>query len=94
MIYQITESLRLFIVFVPQLFIVIMFSFLIYKILKRNSNRSSLMLSGFYFCVSVGLALNSIAVVAAAFQLGAIIAILYFIATFLIVFSFFCYNYS
>lgn len=88
MIYQVTESLRLFIVFVPQLFIVIMFSFLIYKILKRNTNRSSLMLSGFYFFVSVGLALNSIAVVIASFQPGMLIAILYFIATFLIVFSF------
>lgn len=88
MIFNVTEYLRLFIVFVPQLFLVGMFCFLIFKILKRNTNRSSLILSAFYFIVSLGLAMNGIAVLIAFFSPGEFIAILYFLATYLAMFSF------
>ena len=88
MIFQITESLRVFIVFVPQLFLVILFCFLIFKILKRNANRSSLILSGFYFIASLGLGMNGIAVLIAFFSPGEFITILYFLATYLIILSF------
>ena len=88
MIFQITEYLRLFIVFVPQVFLVGVFCFLIFKILKRNTNRSSLILSGFYFTVSVGLGMNAIAVLIAFFSPGEYIAILYFLATYFTMLSF------
>ena len=88
MLFDLTETLRLLIIFVPQLFDSVLFLFLIYKILKRNTNRSSLMLSGFYFSVGAGIIMNIIAVLFAFFQPGAIVAILYFIATYLIIFSF------
>ena len=88
MIFDISESLRLFIIFVPQLFLLGVFFFLIYKILKRNKNRSSLILSGFYFIVSIGFLMNIIAVLIAFFAPGLIIAFFYFAATYLIIFSF------
>ena len=88
MIFQFTEYLRLFIVFVPQVFLIGVFCFLIFKILKRNTNRSSLILSGFYFTVSVGLGMNAIAVLIAFFSPGEYIAILYFLSTYLIMLSF------
>jgi len=59
-----------------------------YKILKRNTNRSSLILSGFYFTVSIGFILNVVAVMFAFFQPGEVVAIFYFIATYFIIFSF------
>jgi len=88
MILQITEYLRLFVIFVPQIFMVVLFSFLIFKILKRNTNRNSLTLSGFYFTVSLSLAMNGIAVLIAFFSPGEFIATLYFILNFLVIFSF------
>ncbi len=88
MIFQITEYLRLFIVFVPQVFLVCVFCFLIFKILKRNTNRSSLILSGFYFTVSIGLGMNAIAVLIAFFSPGEFIAVLYFLATYFTMLSF------
>jgi len=88
MIFQLTEYLRLFIVFVPQVFLVVVFCFLIFKILKRNTNRSSLILSGFYFTVSLGLGMNAIAVLIAFYSPGEFIAILYFLATYFTMLSF------
>lgn len=88
MIFEFTEYLRLFIVFVPQVFLIGLFSFIIFKILKRNTNRSSLMLSGFYFTVCFGLVMNVIAVLIAFFSPGDFIVILYFLATYLSMFSF------
>ena len=88
MIFQITESLRVFVVLVPQIFLVVLFCFLIFKILNRNTNRSSLILSGFYFIASLGLGLNGIAVLIAFFSPGEFIAILYFLATYLTILSF------
>jgi hypothetical protein len=88
MIFNSPEYLRLFVVFVPQIFLVGMFSFLIFKILKRNANRSSYMLSGFYFTVSLGFSMNGIAVLIAFYSPREIIMILYFLATYLIMFSF------
>jgi len=88
MIFDTSEYLRLFIVFVPQVFLVGLFSFLIFKILKRNTNRSSLMLSGFYFTGGLGFAINGIAVLIAFYSPGEFIMILYFLATYLTMFSF------
>jgi len=88
MILQITEYLRLFVIFVPQIFMVVLFSFLIFRILKRNTNRNSLTLSGFYFTVSLSLALNGIAVLIAFFSPSEFIATLYLILNFLVIFSF------
>ena len=88
MIFEITESLRVFIVFVPQIFLVGVFFFLIFKILKRNTNRSSLILSGFYFTASLGLAMNAIAVLIAFYSPGEFIAFLYFLATYFTMLSF------
>ena len=88
MIFQLTETLRLFLVFVPQLFDSFLFLFLIYKILKRNTNRSSLILSFFYLTVGIGLIINAIALILAFLQMGEIIGFLYFIATYLIILSF------
>ena len=88
MIFDTSEYLRLFIVFVPQVFLVGLFSFLIYKILKRNTNRSSLMLSGFYFIGNLGFAINGITVLIAFYSPGEFIMILYFLATYLTMFSF------
>ncbi len=88
MIFDTSEYLRLFIVFVPQVFLVGLFSFLIYKILKRNTNRSSLILSGFYFIGNLGFAINGITVLIAFYSPGEFIMILYFLATYLTMFSF------
>ncbi len=88
MIFQITEYLRLFIIFVPQIFVVGLFSYLIFKMLKRNTNRNSLTLSGFYVFVSLGLVMNVIAVLIAFFSPGEFISILYFFATYLTMISF------
>ena len=88
MFFQINEYLRLFIIFVPQIFMVGLFSFLIFKMLRRNTNRNSLTLSGFYFFVSLGLVMNGIAVLIAFFSPGEFIAIVYFIVTYLTMFSF------
>ena len=88
MLFNITEYLRLFIVFVPQIFVVGLFSYLMFKILKRNTNRNSLTLSCFYFFVSLGLVMNVIAVLIAFFSPGEFIAILYFFITYLTMFSF------
>ena len=88
MIFQLTETLRLILVFVPQLFVSFFLVFLIYKILKRNTNRSSLILSLFYFTVGIGLIINAIALILVFLQVGEIIGILYFIATYLIMLSF------
>ena len=88
MLFNITEYLRLFIVFVPQIFVVGLFSYLMFKILKRNTNRNSLTLSCFYFFVSLGLVMNVIAVLIAFFSPGEFIMIIYFFATYLTMFSF------
>ena len=88
MIFDTSEYLRLFIVFAPQVFLVGLFSFLIYKILKRNTNRSSLILSGFYFIGNLGFAINGITVLIAFYSPGEFIMILYFLATYLTMFSF------
>jgi len=88
MIFNNTDYLRLFLVFVPQIFLVGVFSFLIFKILKRNTNRNSLTLSGFYFTVSLGLAMNGVAVLIAFFSPGEFVAVLYFFLNYLIIFSF------
>jgi len=88
MIFQITEYLRLFIIFVPQIFMIGLFTYVIVKILRRNTNQDSLMLSGFYFCMILGLAMNVIAVVIAFFTPGEFIAILYFLATYITILSF------
>lgn len=88
MIFDVTEYLRLFVVFVPQIFIVGLFLYLIFKILKRNANRSSYLLSGFYLTASLGFAMNGIAVIIAFYSPRQFIAILYFLATYFIMFSF------
>jgi len=88
MIFQITEYLRLFIIFVPQIFVVGLFSYLIFKMLKRNTNRNSLTLSGFYIFVSLGLLMNVIAVLIAFFSPGEFIGVLYFFTTYLTMISF------
>ena len=88
MLFQITEYLRLFIIFVPQIFVVGLFSYLIFKMLKRNTNRNSLTLSCFYIFVSLGLLMNVIAVLIAFFSPGEFIGTLYFFATFSTMFSF------
>ena len=88
MIFQLTETLRLFVIFVPQIFLVVVFSFLIFKILKRNTNRNSLTLCGFYITVSISLALNGIAVLLATFFPGEYVEILYLFLTYLTIFSF------
>jgi len=87
MIFQLTEILRLYVVFLPQLFDSLLFLFLIYKILKRNTNRSSLILSFFYLTVGIGLIINAIALILAFLQMGEIIGFLYSIATYLIILS-------
>jgi len=56
--------------------------------LKRNTNRNSLTLSGFYLFVSLGLLMNGIAVLIAFFSPGEFITIVYFFATYLTMFSF------
>jgi len=88
MAVDITEISRLFIVFVPQIFMVVLFSFLIFKILKRNTNRNSLTLSGFYLTVSLSLAMNGIVVLLSFFSPGEYIEIIYLILNFLVIFSF------
>jgi len=88
MIFQINEYLRVFIIFVPQIFMAGLFSYLIFKMLRRNTNRNSLTLSGFYFIVSLGLVMNGIAALMAFFTPGEYIGILYFIVTYFTMFSF------
>ena len=88
MAFDITEFSRLFIIFVPQIFMVGLFSYLIFKMLKRNTNRNSLTLSGFYFTVSLSLALNGFTVIIAFFLPGEFIGSLYFFLTYLVIFSF------
>ena len=88
MAFDITEFSRLFIIFVPQIFIAGLFSFLIFKMLKRNTNRNSLTLSGFYLTVSLSLAMNGFTVLIAFFLPGEHIGSLYFFLTYLVIFSF------
>ena len=87
MIFQ-GEDVRVFIVFVPQILLATLFFFLIYKMLKRNTNRNSLTLSVFYSLVGFGLVMNGIAVILVFFSPGVYIAFLYFLLTYMMAFSF------
>ena len=86
MIFQGTE--RLIVVFFSQSFIIVIFTILGFKILKRNRKRSSISLFAFYSLISVGLIMNIIFILTILTNDPLIISIAYNIASYFIVFPF------
>lgn len=75
---------RILIIYIPQLLVSVIFLSLAYKILKRNRNQLTLILSGFYISEAVGFIVNAIYV---PLRVNPLVNILYFIALYLILFG-------
>ncbi|MFX0042210.1 MAG: hypothetical protein ACFE8L_04805 [Candidatus Hodarchaeota archaeon] len=60
MILQNNDFSRILTIYITQLIFCGVLLFIAYKVLKRNRNRLTLTLSGFYFSVSIGLFLNAV----------------------------------
>ena len=79
---------RIIVAFISQTFIIILFSFLVFKILKRNRKRSSITLAAFYLIMSVGLFMNIIFILLISSHNNILIYISYSLASYFIVFPF------
>jgi len=75
---------RLLAIYVAQLVLSAIFLILAYKILKRNINRLTIILSGFYISSALAFILNAIYL---PIRLNPIVYVLYFTAAYLILFS-------
>lgn len=88
MLFQGDYWSRIIVAFVSQTFIIILFSFLVFKMLKRNRKRSSITLAAFYLLLSVGLFMNIIFILLISSNNSVVISISYSLASFFIVFPF------
>ncbi len=88
MIFQGEYWSRIIVAFISQTFIIILFFFLVFKILKRNRKRSSITLAAFYLLLSVGLFMNIVFILLIPSDNNVVISISYSIATYFIVFPF------
>lgn len=75
---------RIISIYIIQPLFIVIFLFITYKILKRNRNRLTLILSGFYISVAFAFIINAIYV---PIKSNPIVYILYFITVFLILFG-------
>ncbi|MCK4686876.1 MAG: hypothetical protein KAT66_02005, partial [Candidatus Lokiarchaeota archaeon] len=60
MLLQGNDFARILTIYLTQLIFSGIFLIIAYKILKRNRNRLTLTLSGFYFSLSIGFILNAV----------------------------------
>lgn len=88
MLFQGDYWSRIIVAFISQAFIIVLFSFLVFKILKRNRKRSSITLAAFYLIVSVGLFMNIIFILLISSGNNVVISISYNLASYFIVFPF------
>jgi len=79
---------RIMVAFISQAFIIILFFFLVFKILKRNRKRSSITLAAFYFLLSVGLFMNIIFILLISSDNNIVISLSYNLASYFIIFPF------
>jgi len=86
MILQISPS-RLFFIFGIHPILISFFLYIVYLILKRNKNPLTLTLSIFYILTAIGFTLNIIFIFLILVHVESILSIVYFLATFLILFS-------
>ena len=86
MILQISPS-RIFFIFGIHPILIIFFLYVAYLILKRNRNQITLTLSVFYILTAIGFTLNIIFILLILVHVEFILSIVYFLATFLILFS-------
>jgi len=78
------EGTRFFLIFFVQLFIIVFYFFMGFKILKRNRNPTTLTISLYYFFIGTGCILN---IVLIPVKENPLTFILYFMALYLILFS-------
>jgi len=90
MLYQSSDPIRGLVIFLPQLFMALMFLYLAYKLLKRNKHRPTITFSLFYLVVAFGLIFNAILLLVRTFNPENIILIyiLYFLTSYPLIFSF------
>lgn len=88
MIFQGEYWSRIMVAFISQTFIIILFSFLVFKMLKRNRKRSTITLAAFYLLLSVGLFMNIIFILLISSDNNVVISISYSIASYFIIFPF------
>ena len=88
MLFQGEYWSRIIVAFISQAFIIVLFSFIVFKILKRNRKRSSITLAAFYLLVSVGLFMNIIFILLISSGNNIAISISYNLASYFIVFPF------
>ena len=88
MIYQ-YEWTRIIIVLIPQSFILFIFLYITYKVLKRRRDRSSVILSLFYLTLSIAFSINYITISLLLFkiEIEQILLPLYLLLSFLIIFG-------
>lgn len=86
MILQISTS-RIFFIFVIHPIPIIFFLYVAYLILKRNKNPITLTLSVFYILTAIGFTLNIIFIILILVHVESILLIMYFLTTYLILFS-------
>lgn len=84
MLLQANDLGRLLIIYISQTSLSIIFLYIAYKILRRNRNRLTIILSGFYISVASAFIINAILV---PLRVNPIVFILYFITIFLILFG-------
>ena len=84
MIFQETEWTRFFLIVIIQSFICVLFLSLAHKILRRNQNRLTLILSGFYISEALGLIMN---IIYYPLKINPLVYILHFITCFFIGFG-------
>lgn len=88
MLFQGDYWSRIIVAFISQTFIIFLFSFLVFKILKRNRKRSTITLASFYLLMNVGLFMNIIFILLISSNNNIVISISYSLASYFIVFPF------
>ncbi|MHA1285435.1 MAG: hypothetical protein ACTSQP_23270 [Promethearchaeota archaeon] len=85
MLYQLHDVSRYILVFITQPIVSIILLYLAFKIIKRNRSVHTIVLSLFYFIVSIGFLLNVIYAFAAIYNNEVIIYTIFYITTYIII---------
>ena len=84
MLLQANDLGRLLAIYISQTTLSIIFLYIAYKILRRNRNRLTIILSGFYLAEAFAFIINAILV---QFRVNPLVFLLYFIVIFLVLFG-------
>lgn len=84
MLLQNNDLGRILLIYIAQLIFSFFFIFIAYKILRRNRNRLTLALSGFYISLSIGLILNAIY---PPLKVNPLVNIIYILAAYFVLFA-------